>query len=67
MPEPHSGQKRRWIDLPVSPDLVNVFSIPVILSTDARIATTVAKADPVKRWQSAQWHTPIKMGSVSAL
>ena len=27
----------------------------------------VENAEPVKRWQSAQWHTPTKTGSASAL
>ena len=29
--------------------------------------TAVAKAEPVKCWQSVQWHTPMKTSSVSAL
>ena len=37
------------------------------LSAGDGTPTTVAKAEPVKCWQSVQWHTPTKTGSASAL
>jgi hypothetical protein len=45
MPDPHSGQKRRWIALPLLPSSLKVFTMPVNFSAAAGTPATVAKAE----------------------
>jgi hypothetical protein len=52
--EPHSGQKRLRIGLPLPPMLLNVLSVPSILSAYLATRTSTAKTLPVNFWQSRQ-------------
>src|SRR5437588_1421655 len=65
--EPHSGQKWRNSGLPLPPGLLNVFSVPLIVSASFCTGTSAANALPVNFWQSRQWHTVTPVGSASAL
>src|SRR6516162_374762 len=61
--EPHSGQKCLRIGLPLPPRLLNVLSVPSIVSASLGTRTSAAKALPVNFWQSRQWHTVALVGS----
>src|SRR5215467_13980289 len=65
--EPHSGQKCLRIGLPLPPMLVNVFSVPSIVTASLVARSSAAKALPVNFWQSRQWHTVALVGSASAV
>src|SRR6516162_8597748 len=65
--EPHSGQKCLRIGLPLPPRLVNVLSVPSIVTASLFARTSAAKALPVNFWQSRQWHTVALVGSTSAV
>src|SRR5437660_739521 len=65
--EPHSGQKCLRIGLPLPPILLNVLSVPSIVSASLATRTSAAKALPVNFWQSRQWHTVALVGSASAV
>jgi hypothetical protein len=67
IPEPHTGQKRRSIAWPLSPDLLNALNAPSTDSAGSGTATTIENAEPLNFWQSRQWHTPTNAGSTSAL
>jgi hypothetical protein len=53
--EPHSGQKCLRIGLPLPPMLLNVLSVPSIVTAFLVARTSAAKALPVNFWQSRQW------------
>src|SRR5438094_8055641 len=65
--EPHSGQKCLSIGLPLPPRLLNVLSVPSMVSASLGTRTSAAKALPVNFWQSRQWHTVALVGSASAV
>jgi hypothetical protein len=60
-------QKRRWIGFPVLPVLVKVFNVPLTCDAGPGTPNTVAKAEPLNFWQSAQWQTLTNAGFESAL
>ena len=65
--EPHSGQKCLWIGLPLPPMLLNVLSVPSIVTASLVARTSAAKALPVNFWQSRQWQIVALVGSTSAV
>ena len=50
-----------------APFTVTTFSVPETLAAPSGTATTASNADPVARWQSLQWQTPMKIGSARAV
>jgi hypothetical protein len=55
------------IGLPLPPRLLNVLSVPSIVTASLVARTSAAKALPVNFWQSRQWHTVAVVGSTSAV
>jgi hypothetical protein len=65
--EPHSGQKCLSIGLPLPPMLVNILSVPSMVTASLLARTSVAKTLPVNFWQSRQCHTVALVRSASAV
>src|SRR5689334_6887884 len=64
--DPQSAQKCRYTGLPLAPWPLKILAWPCIFSTGRGTATTTAKALPVCRWQSLQWHIAVMIDSASA-
>jgi len=61
--EPQFGQKPRLSVLPLSALTVWYLTSPVSFSVASGTASTEEEAPPPARWQSRQWHVPVKTGS----
>jgi len=62
--EPQSGQKQNVTSNPLAEGRVNDMNVPWVRSTSSRgKKAATLNSDPVRRWQSRQWHIETFDGS----